>query len=177
MLVSIERALPRAAFACLLGLAGCASIPEVDTEPPVIELRISGPGVGSKRMANPPMARWSGEGGSQFLTLREDATYRFSLTVTDQGGVARATLALPASLEVFALSGDGLVNEVSGITRRLTLTGDRSDPVRILALSGQFRTRGNAGLAPSFDGESSDFGGRSGTEPNQRFLSVSAFID
>ena len=164
------------AMVAVLCSSGCAIIPEVDDTPPLIELRISGPGVGSERMANPPMAMWTAEDGTQYLDLSSGSTYRFTLIVTDQGGVARASLAFPDSIVVSDLTGEGVVEEVSGINRRLTVRGDRSDPRRLLAFSGRLSLAGNSGLSFQFDGESTDFGGRSGT-PNQSFLSVLSGVD
>ncbi|MEM7310221.1 MAG: hypothetical protein AAF682_26335 [Planctomycetota bacterium] len=155
--------------------ASCATIPAVDSVAPRIELRISGPGVGSKLMSNPPRETWEGEGGSQYLNLRPNTEYNFTVIVTDQGGVERAHLALPDTLALSNLSGEGLEVVDDGIVTRLTVRGDRSDPSRILAFSGRFDTSGNSGVGFTFAGESDDFGGTSGTS-NQTFLVVNAFV-
>lgn len=164
----------------LAALTACATtIPEVDDTPPRVELRISGPGVGNETMSNPPRSSWTAPSGTQYLDLLPDETYRFTLTVTDQGGVARATLAFFSDLEVIELDSDAVVEDVGPVTTRLTLRGDRSDPRTGLVIGGRLRTPAlgpGEGVGFSFDAESSDFGGHSGRDPNQTFMEVTAYI-
>lgn len=166
-------------FATLL-VAGCATIiPDVDTTPPRVELRISGEGVGAETMSNPPRQSWTAPDGTQLLDLKPGTEYRFTLTVSDSGGVERAMLAFISDIEVVEVEPDGVIVDEGSLTTRLTLRGDRSDPRTALVISGRLQT---PRLAPSqatsftFDVESSDFGGRSGRDPNQTFMNVNALI-
>ena len=167
-----------AAFA--LPFASCFSIattiPAEDLVQPRIELRITGPVIRQQVLTNPPRESWEGPGGSQYMNLAPRTSYHFALFVRDAGGVGRATFELPASLEVSDLVGEGLVEEISGIRRRLTVRGNRASPVRVLSLSGRFNTRGNSGAVLPFSVEANDFGGASGSA-NQRFLGTSALVD
>jgi len=164
----------------VLALAACinlsTTIPAVDSVPPEVELRINGPLTGPKVLSNPPTEVWVGELGTQYLDLAPDASYHFALFVRDEGGVGRATFSLPAALEVSDLVGDGLVVEVDGVARRLTVRGERSNPMSVLALSGRFRTSGAAGSLFDLGCEGEDFGGSSGP-PNQRFLYTSPYVN
>lgn len=166
-------------FATLL-VTGCATIiPEVDTTPPRVELRISGEGVGSETMTNPPRETWAAPDGSQYLDLLPGTEYRFTLTVSDSGGVERATLAFISDIEVVEAEPDRVSIDEGSLVTRLTLRGDRDDPRTGLVISGRLRT---PRLAPSqatsftFDVESSDFGGQSGRDPNQTFMTVNTSV-
>lgn len=183
-----RRALPRAGqfawlpliLAALLAVPGCATtIPETDTSSPRVELLLSGAGIGSQRMSNPPRELWRSEGGTQYLDLLPDTGYRFTLTVSDDGGVARATLVVPAQMTVTSVSPDGVRTDSGALSHRLTLPGSRDDPRTALVISGRFRTPDldeSEVLSIAFDVESTDFGGRAGTSPNQTFMSVEAAV-
>ncbi|HKL51889.1 MAG TPA: hypothetical protein VJ908_12045 [Wenzhouxiangellaceae bacterium] len=167
------------ALAVLL-ITGCATvIPEVDTTPPRVELRISGEGVGSETMSNPPRESWTAPDETQYLDLLPGTEYRFTFTVSDSGGVARATLAFISDIEVVAVEPDDVIVDEGSLVTRLTQRGDRGDPRTALVISGRLLT---PRLAPSqatsftFEVESSDFGGRSGRDPNQTFMSVNTLI-
>lgn len=167
-------------LAAVFVLVGCATvIPDVDNTPPRVELRISGEGVGNETMTNPPRSSWTAPDGTQYLNLRPDTVYRFTLTVTDQGGVARATLAFFSAIEVLEVEPESVIEDTGSLVTRLTNRGDRDDPRTALVISGRLRT---PAMAPTqatsftFDVESSDFGGRSGRDPNQTFMQVEALI-
>jgi len=166
-------------FSTLLA-AGCATvIPDVDTTPPRVELRITGEGVGAETMSNPPRQSWTAPDGTQLLDLEPGTQYRFTLTVSDSGGVERATLAFISDIEVEEVEPDAVIVDEGSLTTRLTLRGDRNDPRTALVISGRLKT---PRLAPSqatsfnFEVESSDFGGRSGRDPNQTFMNVNTLI-
>lgn len=174
----------------LMGLAtafmvpGCSTeIPETDTSGPSVELLVSGAGIGTQRMSNPDREVWTGEGGTQYFDLEPDTEYRFTLTVSDDGGVARATLVMPTEMTVTDVTPDEVRTDTDAFIHRLTLRGSRDDPRTALVISGRFRTPDLATMGPSealsftFDVESSDFGGESGTSPNQTFMSVEASVN
>lgn len=157
------------------GIIGCATtIPATDNEKPRVELIISGPGIGTESMSNPPREVWLGEGGTQLFDLSPDEEYGFTLIVSDEGGVARATLQMPDEFEILELEPDDVIREAHPISHRLTVTGTREDPRTTLVISGRFRTTGALGF--DFNVEGTDFGGSAGT-PNQRFLQVQASVD
>jgi hypothetical protein len=173
-----ERAVKKSllALSALAMAAGCTTtIPETDTTPPRVELQISGPGVGSESMSNPPRDLWQGPGGVQYFDLVPGAEYGFTLIVSDDGGVSRATLALPDNLAVSNVEPAGVVTTMTGGSRRLTIEGNRADPRTALTITGRMGTGGGSGLLFAYNAEGNDFGGRSGP-PNQTFLSVEVFI-
>ncbi len=167
--------------ACLLSLAiaGCATtIPRTDTVPPEIRLEITGPGIGRQVMTNPPTENWTAPDGTQLFDLKPDTIYRFLLTVSDRGGVARATIRIPSGFVASNLTG-GTIERADDLLRSLTLTGSRADPRTGLILSGRFTTPDTgASNAISFEflTEGDDFGGASGAT-NQRFMNVSATVN
>ena len=161
-----------------LGAAGCATtIPETDTVAPQIRLTINGPVVGRQEMTNPPQDNWTGPGGVQLFNLAENTEYGFLLTVSDQGGVARANLRMPDSFVITDLSPSSAVSIVAGISRSLTLTGLRTSPTTGLVISGRFRTPALGGevILIDFQTEGDDFGGSTGPT-NRRFMDVSASV-
>lgn len=167
-------------LAVLLAVSGCATtIPETDTSSPSVELLLSGRAIGTQRMSNPPRERWRGEEGGQYLDLLPDTSYGFTLTVNDDGGVARATLVVPSQMTVTSLSPDEVRTETDALNHRLTLRGTRDDPRTALIISGRFRTPDldeATVLSIAFHVESSDFGGSAGTRPNQTFMSVETVV-
>jgi hypothetical protein len=160
-----------------LVLAGCATtIPVTDTQQPEITLIVTGPGVGRQQMTDPPKDSWTGPGGVQLFDLKPNTVYRFTLTVSDQGGAARAQLRMPVSFTVTELAPATVVQVADSISRSLTLQGSRANPVTGLIISGSFRTPDTgSGLSFEFQTEGDDFGGASG-RPNQRFMNVSASV-
>lgn len=158
----------------LVTILGCATtIPAIDNERPRVELIISGRGIGTQNMSNPPREVWTGEGETQLFDLSPDEEYGFTLVVSDEGGVARATLQMPDEFEILELEPDDVIREPHPISHRLTVTGTRADPRRTLIISGRFRTTGSLGF--DFNVEGTDFGGSGGT-PNQRFMQVQASV-
>ena len=157
-------------------LGGCRTmIPATDTTPPRLELTITGPGIGRQRMTNPPRAGWTGSGGAQLFDLTQRAQYRFSLVISDSGGVARAHLRMPASFTVSDLSPAGVTNTTDALLRSLTLLGNRDDPRTGLVIDGTFvPTEGS--LSFEFQAEAADYGGTSGGGPNRAFLNVTASV-
>lgn len=110
----------------VLAVTGCeTSIPATDTQPPDIRLTITGPGIGRQEMTNPPREIWTGPEGVQLFDLAPNTEYQFLLTVTDEGGVARANLRMPESFTVVSLSPGDTIQEVValGLSRSLTLRG------------------------------------------------------
>lgn len=174
--------LPVALAASVLAvlIAGCSTlIPEVDTTPPRVELRIGGEGVGSETMTNPPRENWTADDGTQFLNLLPGTEYRFTLTVSDSGGVARAALSFISDIGIVEVEPDAVIVDEGSLVDRLILRGDRDDPKTALVISGRLETprmAPNEATSFTFDVESSDFGGQSGRDPNQTFLSVNTLI-
>lgn len=172
----------RATLATVLAtmIVGCATvIPDVDTTPPRVELRISGEGVGSETMSNPPRESWTAPGGTQYLDLLPGTEYRFTLTVSDSGGVERATLAFISAIELLEVEPDQVIVDEGSLVTRLTVRGDRSDPRTAAVISGRLLTPRQApsqATSFTFEVESSDFGGRSGRDPNQTFMNVNTLI-
>ena len=164
------------ALAPLASAVGCATtIPDTDTTPPRVELRISGPGVGNQTMSNPPRDLWVGPGGIQYLELVAGADYRFTLLVTDDGGVSRAYLSLPENLELSDVEPAGVVTMTDALLHRMTIAGNRADPRTALTITGRMGTRGATNMSFPYNAEGDDFGGRT-RAINQTFLTVEAFI-
>lgn len=167
-----------------IAIAACSTtIPETDTISPRVELVVAGVGIGSQRMSNPPREVWTGEGGAQLFDLHPDSEYRFTLTVSDDGGVARATLVLPANMSVIETAPADVETDAGPLVRRLTVRGSRDDPRTALVISGRFRTPDLATMSPrgslsfTLSVESSDFGGRDGSSPNQTAMRVEATVN
>ncbi len=160
--------------------AGCSTmIPESDTTQPEITLTITGPGIGTKRMTNPPNDVWAGPGGSQLFDLLRGTTYNFTLSVSDQGGTAYASFNFPREFTLIEISPAEVRIGTDALTTTLRLLGDRDDPRTGLVMSGRFRTPDldpHSGIALDFRTEGRDFGGRSGTSPNVRFMRVNASV-
>ncbi|HKJ18224.1 MAG TPA: hypothetical protein VJ984_12795 [Xanthomonadales bacterium] len=158
----------------LFTLAGCATtIPETDSVPPEIRLTISGGGIGSQAMSNPPRDNWTAPDGSQYLDLDPGVSYNFVFSVSDQGGVARAHLRMPDWGEVTDLAPDDVRETVSGVSRILELRGDRSNPTTGLVITGKVSFPGNPSF--EFQAEGDDFGGRAG-RTNQTFMNVNTAV-
>jgi len=180
--ISIDyRNIPHAVlYMVALAIAGCeTTIPETDTLPPEIRLTVNGPGIGRQEMSNPPRENWTASDGTQLFDLAPNTEYHFVLTVSDQGGVARANLRVPDNFRVTSLAPESATEEVVGVTRSLTLRGSRADPRTGLIISGRFQTPNTdpGNLIPfEFLMEGDDFGGASG-RPNQRFMNVSATVN
>lgn len=165
-----------AAIVASFVLAACTTtIPETDSEPPEVRLTITGPGIGRQEMSNPPRESWTGPGGIQLFNLLENESYNFILSVSDEGGVARAHLRMSDNVAVSDVAPAEVSESTSGVSRSLTLLGSRSDPRTGLVISGTLEP---TWLNESFEFhvEGDDFGGRSGP-PNQRFMSVNVFVD
>jgi hypothetical protein len=164
----------------VVALTGCPTmIPATDTTPPTISLLISGPGIGTKNLSNPPRARWAAEDGTQYFDLRSGAQYSFTLIVSDEGGVRRANLRVPVDFVVSDLSPSEVRNEEGFIQRSLTVFGNRAEPLTGLTISGKFTPSvlpGQQALFVDFQVEADDFGGPSGVAPNQTFMSVSTRV-
>jgi len=165
----------------LIGLVfctlGCTRVPDTDTEPPTISLLISGPAVGRQEMTNPPRETWESPSGTQYLTLDNGSEYGFVLTVTDQGGVGRAILRLPPEFNITELQPTSTVIGMVGVTRSLTLNGDRGAPTTGLVITGRFSVpESSVTSSYTFNVNASDFGGSSGAI-NQRFMAVSVVTD
>lgn len=163
-----------------LAISGCpATIPESDTEPPEIRLEISGGGISRQVMTNPPRDIWTAPDGTQLFDLEPNTEYRFLFTVTDSGGVAHANIRIPDNFSFSDIS-DGAIEEIVGVSRRLTVRGSRDDSRTGLVIVGKFRTpdteRNNA-ISFTFEMEGTDFGGASGRRSNQRFMSVQASVN
>src|SRR5262245_31845872 len=89
------------AFLAVACLPGCATtIPATDDSPPRLELTVTGPGIGTRTMTNPPRARWTGDGGAQLFDLSPGGLYTFRLVTSDSGGAARAHLRMPIAFTV-----------------------------------------------------------------------------
>lgn len=158
----------------LFSLGGCATtIPETDSASPEIRLTVSGGGIGSQAMSNPPRDDWTAPDGSQYLDLEPGVHYNFILSVSDQGGVARAHLRMPYNATVTDLAPEAVRETVSGITRVLELRGDRSDPKTGLVITGRMSLPASTSF--EFQTEGDDFGGRAG-RTNQTFMNVNTFV-
>lgn len=163
-----------AVIALALTLAACATtIPETDTEAPEVRLTVTGPGIGRQEMSNPPRDSWTGPGGIQLFDLQPGVRYNFVLSVSDQGGVARAHLRMPDNFTVSGLAPAEVDESTSGVSRSLTLFGDRSNPTTALVISGTLQAPPN--ISFEFQVEGDDFGGAAGRS-NQRFMSVNVFV-
>jgi|GEM_PF-2813571 len=159
-----------------LAATGCeTTVPDADDEAPEIQLVMNGGGIGSQTMSNPPTETWSAPTGGQLFDMTSDAEYTFTLTVTDDGGVARAALLMPANFEVRNLSPDVRIVPL-GLQQSLQITGDRSSPRNALVVSGQFSPPDSDSRNVSFSVEADDFGG-SGRSTNQRFMLVEASLN
>ena len=158
-----------------LTLSACATtIPETDTTGPEVRLTINGPELGRREMSNPPRAEWTGPGGIQFFNLQAGVRYNFILSVSDQGGVARAHLRMPDNVIVSGLSPTDVDETTSGISRHLTLLGDRAHPTTGLVISGTLVPPAQTSF--EFQVEGDDFGGASG-RANQTFMNVNVFSE
>ena len=159
-----------------LAAAGCeTTLPDADDEAPEIRLVISGGGIGSHTMSNPPTETWAETDGTQLFNLTSGAHYPFTLTVTDEGGVARVALRMPADISVSNLSPD-VRDESGGLTRTLLIEGDRSAPRTALVISGTMTPSATSTSGFAFDLEAEDFGGGGGFV-NQRFMLVRAGVN
>lgn len=159
-------------------LSGCATtIPVTDDTPPEITLTITGPGIGTRRMSNPPRQFWAGVHDSQLFDLLPGESYAFTLAVSDEGGVQIARLRMPDELTITGYSPADVRRDTGPISQTLKLTGIRSDPRTGLVISGTFRTpdAGDA-LAFEFYTDGFDFGGRSGGTPNHRIMRVNVTV-
>jgi hypothetical protein len=168
------------AAACLAVIVdtGCeTTVPETDTEPPEIRLAITGPVVGRQEMTNPPTESWTAPDGTQLFDLAHDTEYQFLLTVTDEGGVARANLRMPEDFTMVSVEPSETSDEIRALQRSLTLTGTREEARTGLVISGRFRTPDVVSevLSFEFQTEGADFGGDSG-RPNRRFMNVTAAV-
>jgi len=175
------RKISLALFAVCLAVVvetGCETdVPETDTQPPEIRLTITGPVIGRQEMTNPPTETWTGPGGVQLFDLAPDTEYAFVLSVSDEGGVARANLRMGESITIVSVTPSDTTEEIVGVERSLTLRGARADARTGLVMSGRLRTpdTGSDVLSFEFKTEGSDFGGDSG-RPNQRFMNVNAAV-
>lgn len=159
-----------------LAAAGCeTTLPDADDEAPEIRLVLSGGGIGSQTMSNPPTETWAETDGTQLFNLTSGAHYPFTLTVTDDGGVARVALRMPADISVTNLS-PGVRDESGGLTRTLLIEGDRSSPRNALVISGRMTPSATSSTGFVFDVESEDFGSGGGFV-NQRFMLVRAAVN
>jgi len=156
-------------------LACETDVPAVDSEPPEIQLVMNGGGIGSQSMSNPPTETWSSPTGGQLFDMTSGAEYTFTLTVTDDGGVARAAILMPADFEVRNLSPDVRVVPL-GLQQSLEISGDRSSPRNALVVSGQFSPPDADSRNVEFSVEADDFGGADGGT-NQRFMLVRAALN
>ena len=165
-----------AVFLAALVISGCAlTIPDTDTQLPEIRLAITGPVIGRQEMTNPPRDNWTAPDGTQLFDLARNTVYSFVLTVTDQGGAARAHLRMPADFTIVSLTPSEATNTTSGLTRTLSLRGTRAAPRTVLIISGRLRTPDAGPTGFTFHAEADDFGGASG-RPNQRFMDVQASV-
>lgn len=167
--------------ATLSAITACATtIPSTDTTSPRVELRVTGPGGGAT--SNPPLKFWTGEGEYGTQRLKTGFRYRFSLIVTDSGGVSLARMEVDDRIvDVPSVEGSQPVsNEVSGTTRVLEVRGDADDPRTGLTITGRLRVPpldaddfDPAGLTTTLRARGSDYGGTSGP-PNETDLVVEA---
>lgn len=101
--------------------------------------------------------------------------YNFVLSVSDEGGVERAHLRISDNVIVSSVAPPEVTETTSGVSRSLTLMGDRGDPRTGLVITGTLEpTLLNESFG--FHVEGDDFGGASGPS-NQRFMSVNVFVD
>ena len=102
-----------AVFLAALVISGCATtIPDTDTELPEIRLIVTGPVIGRHEMTNPPKDLWPGPDSQQF-TMAPNTEYSFVLTVSDQGGAARAQFRLPLNFTIVSLTPSEVTNSTS----------------------------------------------------------------
>ncbi len=114
----------------LLLWVGCSTtIPDVDRDPPRVELRLTGPGIGTEVMSNPPLDNWVGEElGSPYLHLIPGRDYRFTASMSDAGGAETFFFAFPAAFQVSnVVPADAVVDTVEHTTQ-IYLEGNRADP-------------------------------------------------
>lgn len=121
-----------------LGLwAGCTTtIPDIDEEPPRVELRLTGPGIGTQVMSNPPLDNWTADHGAPYLNLQPGRTYRFTASASDSGGVETLFFAYPAAFEITDIAPAEAVSDTLDHTTQITLFGDRGDPRTGLIVTG-----------------------------------------
>jgi hypothetical protein len=160
------------AIAVLLPLGCATTIPATDTTPPRVELRLSGPGIGTQTMSNPPLDNWEAATtpSGPYLRFLPGASYRFTVIVQDQGGVEQVRIALPEVLELESHEPPLAEVGTAGRHTEVVLFGNRAAPVNSLVLTGSFRAPESI-VAPdeliSPDGIyisaiGYDFGGRTG---------------
>lgn len=154
------------AAALVFGGVGCSTtIPDTDDTPPEVLLEIFGTGIGTKRMSNPPMQNWTGDGGTQYFNLQAGETYRFRLTVSDAGGVALARLQMFRDYEIFdvdgGVEGEGVEVLESGLSKALLARGNADDPRTGILIFGKF-TAPRDSIVSDFSADGWDFGGVGG---------------
>jgi len=118
----------------LISSFGCDldEVPEDDTTPPGFLFSISGPG-GSYSLDH------EDDFANLQLNIKAGGTYDFSLLGTDAGGVSNATFQLGTyeDFEIYNIEPEEVINEISGISRFLSLSGDRDDAITGLSLNGE----------------------------------------
>lgn len=173
VLATFHRWIPAAVI--LLALASCTTtIPTTDTTQPEVQLIITGPGIGSIQLSNPPRDLWAAPSGAQYFELQAGARYSFVLTVSDQGGVKLAYLRLDSHFELTDIVPADVVVSTSGLNQTLRLTGSRSDPRTGLIITGSF-TSSAVLTSVQFRVLGEDFGGSSGVS-NRRLMTVRSFV-
>jgi len=169
--------LPFLSFLCILavvivGFSSCETdIPEEDSTKPTVRLNIQGPNL-NQAMDNPPREVWAGPGGTQYLNLLPGVPYEFVLLAADAGGVSSASIAVPTGVDI-SVDAPATIS-TSGIQQFVTVTGDASDPLTGLGITGTFTFP--RGLAFDFNVAALDYGGTSGFS-NVRTMKVTAFVN
>lgn len=161
------------AFLCL-GMAFAAScsvdIPEEDTTPPSVKFKVTGGGI--------DVLFETAEDFERQLNLTTNATYRYTLTIHDAGGLQHAQWQFGSDdaieMETEAPEPWRFL-EVSPLSSMYEWRGDSDNPVNGAVLSGRFTARGQD-EALGFLFFARDYGGSSGAH-NEVFHDLTVFIE
>ena len=151
-------------FALCLTTSCEIRIPEVDTTTPTFSFQIRGDGFSKTFTQDDDFSRMQ-------LNLRSNAEYRFIFSGADQGGVALIQWQLGGT-DFFDFSRPDFpidtwdIRNISANSRMIEWFGDRSDPKTGAILSGNFTTGNLQGDVATIRFFVRDFGGQSGTTPN-----------
>lgn len=156
------------AGACMLLFSCEVDIPDIDTEDPEFAFLIQGPGINKTYTEETDFSSFQ-------LNLKSNATYNFTYTGSDDGGVSSISwyVGTPMTFED-VVPGDVTISPFQlGIL--LNLVGDENDPVSGLGMAGDALT-GAGNIVFQWQFLVRDYGGTGGP-PNEtsRTMNVAVF--